>query len=115
MHYLRYSRSRMGSADSPYLFQKRDGEHISVNSVQQYMRRLARSSGLVGIRCSPLIFRHTFATQALINEANVVAVRDIMGHASERTTMKYTHFRADDIKTQHNRFSPVERLLKRGS
>lgn len=115
VRYLRNSRSQMGPENSPYLFQKRDGEHISVNSVQQYMRRLLRSSGLVGVRCSPHIFRHTFATQALINEANVAAVRDIMGHTSERTTLKYTNFRADDIKTQHNRFSPVERLLKRRS
>jgi len=113
VRYIKDSRMRLGPKDSPYLFSKIDGEHISVNSVQQYMRRLVRSSGLVGIRFSPHILRHTFATQAFINEANVAAVRDIMGHASEYTTIKYTHFRADDLKTQHNRFSPVERLLKR--
>jgi integrase/recombinase XerC len=100
------------SEESPFLFPKGNGKHISVNSVQQFMRRLAKKAGLDGIRCSPHIFRHTFATQAIANEANVFTLKDIMGHASLQTTMKYTHLKVTDLKDQHNRFSPVEKLMK---
>lgn len=110
--YIHNFRRCLCSEDSPYLFPKSDGTHISAGSVQQYMRRLVKKAGLEGIKCSPHIFRHTFATLAIANEANVYAVKDIMGHASLQTTMKYTHLQVGDLKNQHNRFSPVEGLMK---
>ena len=113
IRYIKNSRPLLGPEDSPYLFPKSDGEHVSINSVQQYMRRLVHKAGLDGIRFSPHVFRHTFATQAFANDARTGAVRDIMGHISEHTTLKYTHFRVDDLKAQHNRFSPVKHLLER--
>ena len=113
IRYIKNSRPTLGPDDSPYLFHKSDGEHISVNSVQQYMRRLVGKARLDGIRFSPHVFRHTFATQSFANDAPAGAVRDIMGHASERTTLKYTHFHLDDLKAQHNKFSPVKHLFER--
>jgi site-specific recombinase XerD len=110
--YINNSRSYLYCKDSSYLFPAVNREFISMNSVQQFMRRLAKKADLDGIKCSPHIFRHTFATQAIANEANVFAVKDIMGHASLQTTMKYTHLKLSDLKTQHNKFSPVESLMK---
>jgi len=98
--------------ESPHLFPKADGSHISVNSVQQYIKRIASKVGLNGIRCSPHVFRHTFATQAIANEANVFALKGIMGHTSLQTTMKYTHLQSSDLKAQHDRFSPVKNLIR---
>ncbi len=114
LHYIRKFRPLLCAEDSPYLFPVVNGEHISIGSVQQYMRRLAHKAGLYGIKCSPHTFRHTFATQSIANEANVFAVKDIMGHASLQTTMKYTHLKVSDLKAQHNKFSPVEDLMKKG-
>ena len=44
--------------------------------------------------------------------ANVYVVKEILGHDSLQTTLKYTHLQVGDIKSQHNKFSPVEDLLK---
>jgi len=110
-HYLNYCRAQqICSAPSPYLFSTPDGEHISVNSIQQFLRRLANRAGLDGIKCSPHIFRHTFATHAVANGANLFALRDIMGHATLQTTMKYTHLQPHDLQIQHAKFSPVANL-----
>jgi len=110
--YLRNSRPLLCKSGTPYLFPSRDGEHISVNGIQQFLRRLAKKSGLGNVKCSPHIFRHSFATHALANGANVLVLKDIMGHESLATTNKYTHLRPGDIQKQHARFSPVAELFK---
>ncbi len=93
---------------SPYLFPKSDDEHISINCVQQYLRRLVNKAGLDGVKCTLHMFRHTCATQLIANGANVFAVKGILGHSSLETTLKYTHLQEDDLRNQHSRFSPVE-------
>ena len=108
LRYINKHRSTTGYEDSPYLFPGADGEHISINAV---LTRLSKKVGFDNIKCSPHIFRHTFATEAILNEANVLVVKDIMGHTSLQTTMKYTHLKAEDLKSQHAKFSPVERLM----
>jgi integrase/recombinase XerD len=111
IRYIHRFRSNLDCGDSPYLFPAGSGEQVSISSVQQYLRRLAQKAGLKGVKCSPHIFRHTFATRAIANGANVFAVKDIMGHSSLVTTLKYTHLQAGDLKNQHEKFSPVEGLF----
>lgn len=112
LRYSKHFRSSLGPEDSNYLFLQRDGSHIPINSVQQFLRRLATKAGLHGIRCSPHIFRHSFASQAIANEANVFTLKNIMGHTSLQTTLKYTHMQAGDLKAQHAKFSPVAKLIE---
>ena len=69
--------------------------------------------GLDDTKLYPHLFRHTFATQSIAKGANVFTVKEIMGHKSLQTTMKYTHLTVEDMKVEHNRFSPVENLLKK--
>ncbi|MFC1875587.1 tyrosine-type recombinase/integrase [Chloroflexota bacterium] len=99
----------MNSYNSLYLFPT-DSGHVTASSVQQSMRRLALKSGLDGIRLSPHMLRHTCATLMITKGANVYAVKDILGHCSLQTTLKYTHLQLEDIKNQHNKYSPVEYL-----
>lgn len=107
LRYVRNPRKNPGFADSPYLFSDSNGGHISINSIQQYLRRLARKTGLDGVKCSPHIFRHTFATNAAAQGANVFTIKEIKGHSSLQTTMKYVHLQNRDMKAQHNKFSMV--------
>lgn len=113
--YIREFRKDPGFADSPYLFSDENGDHISVGSIQQYLRRLARKAGLDGVKCSPHILRHTFGTNAAAQGANSFTIKEIMGHSSLQTTMKYIHLQAADIKAQHNSFSMINDLFKRNN
>ena len=110
--YLSHSRSQICPLDSPYLFPTANGWHISVNCVQQLLRRLAHRADLNGIKCSPHILRHTFATESVANGANVFVLKEIMGHSSLITTMKYTHLQPHDLQLHHMKFSPVANLPK---
>ena len=51
--------------------------------------------------------------QAITNEANIFVLKDIMGHASLQTTLKYTHLNAGDLKKQHTKFSPLNNLFRK--
>ena len=89
--YIKYYRSDLCSQESPYLFPEAGGGHISVISLQQAVRRLAKKAGLQDVKCHPHIFRHTFATMFLANGGSGIALKEIMGHESYQTTQKYIH------------------------
>lgn len=110
VRYLNQSRPQICPAGSPYLFPNSEGKHISINSVQQFLRRLATKAGLGDIKVSPHIFRHTSATLSLTKGANVMVLKDILGHASLLTTQRYVHLMPQDLQKQHAMFSPVENL-----
>lgn len=110
-HYIDVFRPGLCASDSRYLFPKWDGAHISVNSVQQYIKRLAIKAGLQGVKCSPHIFRHSFATTFIAKGGTDFALMDILGHASLQPTQKYVHLRSADLQRQHNRFTPLGDLF----
>lgn len=99
--------------DSIYLFPDKYGNHITVNSVQQYLRRLAQKAGLGDVKVTPHIFRHTAATNAAARGANAFIIKEMMGHSSMQTTMRYVHPQPEDLKAQHNMFSMVNELFKK--
>jgi len=111
VNYINNHRSSICRTDSPYLFTNEDGEAFTVNAVQQFLRRLAIKSGISNVRCSPHVFRHTFATLAVNNGANIETLRVIMGHESIQTTSKYTHISTSDLQKQHSQFSPLNTLF----
>lgn len=66
--------------------------------------------GLEEVKVTPHIFRHTAATNAAAQGVNAFILKEIMGHSSMQTTMRYVHPQPDDLKAQHNRFSIVNEL-----
>lgn len=68
LRYIKQFRPSLCVDNSAYLFPRSDVDHISVNSVEQFMRRLADKAELHGIKSSPHILRHTFATTYLAKE-----------------------------------------------
>ncbi len=113
LKYMKHYRSDLCKLDSPYLFPASDGNHVSVNSIQQAIKRLAAKAGLHGIKCHPHIFRHTFATLFLAKGGQAMVLKEIMGHESMQTTQKYVHFLPDDLQKQHWKYSPVEDLFSK--
>lgn len=112
LRYMKNHRPLLCETESLYLFPAQDGEPISINSVQQFVRRLAAKVGVTRVKCSPHIFRHTFATRSVARGANVEVLRSIMGHETVQTTMKYTHLQTQDLREQHAKFSPVRELFE---
>jgi integrase/recombinase XerD len=103
-------RPKICPVDSPYLFPRANGTAISSNSIQQWMRRLSKKPEINGLKLHPHLFRHSFGTQFTINGGNVFFLKEIMGHESLSTTLRYTHLQPKDLCKEHTKFSPVSNL-----
>ena len=91
---------------SDYLFLSRERSAITRQMVFAMLKKLAREAGIAK-KISPHTFRHSFATHLLEGGANLLAIRDMLGHADIGTTEIYTHIERsrlrDEILTHHPR------------
>jgi len=82
-----------GQVGAPFFVGKRgeEGEPraMTVASLDYVVRRNAAAAGLINVHAHSL--RHTSASLMLANGANLVQVRDALGHASVLTTSRYLH------------------------
>jgi site-specific recombinase XerD len=76
---------------------------LSTVSIEGIVRRYARLAGLVK-KVTPHTIRHSFATQLLMEGADIRSVQEMLGHASISTTQIYTHITNNKLKEIHDRF-----------
>ena len=79
--------------------------------IAQVIKRLGERAGVHNVRCSPHTFRHTFATQALINGAGEFNVQSLLGHSDLRMTRRYSAtLRSEHAVEAHKKASPVDNM-----
>nr|WP_321373867.1 tyrosine-type recombinase/integrase [uncultured Bacteroides sp.] len=82
---------------SEAFFIKENGERLYNALVDRLVKR--QLSKVVTLKKkSPHVLRHTFATAMLNNEANLNAIKEILGHASLAATEVYTHTTFEELK-----------------
>lgn len=81
---------------NPALFVNRRGKRLTERSIENIIRKHAKRAGIKK-KVTPHTLRHTFATHLLQNNANIVVIQRLLGHASLATTQIYTHV-TDDYK-----------------
>ena len=83
------------------------GTSLTRQMVFLIVKELAEKNG-INKTISPHTFRHSFATHLLEGGANLLAVQQMLGHASVSTTEIYTHISdellRDTLTTDHPRF-----------
>lgn len=63
--------------------------------------------------CNPRSFRHSFAIHLLENGASIRHIQAMMGHASLKTTQKYTRIVPEELKRAHHRAHPSEKQQRK--
>jgi site-specific recombinase XerD len=79
--FISHDRAKVGRSDSGPLTSR---------SIQRIVERYARAAGITKT-ITPHTLRHTFATDLLINGADIRSVQSLLGHESITTTQVYTH------------------------
>jgi len=100
---LRVERLEKTGRASDYLFINREGGPLTVRSVD----RIVKSYGLkAGLRVTPHMLRHSFATHLLDNGADIRAIQEMLGHEALSTTQVYTHVTAGRLKEAYKKAHP---------
>ena len=93
------------SASCDALFLSSKGGRITPSNVYRMVR-----SRLVGVtslkKKSPHVLRHSFATAMLNNNAELGAVKELLGHRRLATTEIYTHLSFEDLKCFYDKAHP---------
>lgn len=76
---------------------------LTVRSVQRLVKRYAVAAGITK-DVTPHTLRHSFATDLLINGADIRSVQGLLGHANIATTQIYTHITDPQLKAVHEKF-----------
>lgn len=90
---------------SDYLILNNNGEKISTRYIREIIDDIIIKAS-IKMHVSPHMLRHTFATSLLNNGADLVSVKDLLGHSSLDTTSIYTHVSDDMIKRVYNNAHP---------
>lgn len=95
--FINYSKnSGAGRTDGNY-------RRITARSVQRMVQKAARLAGITK-HVSPHTMRHSFATDLLMNGADIRSVQGMLGHADISTTQIYTHITDQHLKEVHEKF-----------
>ena len=98
-------RAVVAQADEKALFVNIKGVRVSRSSVYRLVKKSLATVSTVKKK-SPHVLRHTFATAMLNNEAELGAVKELLGHKRLATTEVYTHLTFEELKKFYKKAHP---------
>lgn len=98
-------RNEIVQARTDAFFVRESGERLSRSIVENLVKR--NLSKVVTLKKrSPHVLRHTFATTMLNHDAELGAIKELLGHESLATTEVYTHTTFEELKKVYNQAHP---------
>jgi site-specific recombinase XerD len=81
---------------------------LTPRSVQRMVEKYAKEAGITK-KVTPHTMRHSFATDLLMNGADIRSVQSMLGHSSITTTQIYTHITNQQLRDVHKAFHDRKR------
>ena len=78
-------------------------KRLTARSIQRMVSKYAKLAGITK-HVSPHTLRHSFATDLLMNGADLRSVQAMLGHSNISTTQIYTHVTDPHLKNVHEKF-----------
>ena len=76
---------------------------LTPRSVQRIIDKYVRKARLP-VKATPHVLRHSFATDLLMNGADLRSVQELLGHKNVSTTQIYTHVTNQQLRDVHKAF-----------
>lgn len=93
-----------------FVFEGQNGGPYSARSVNKFIKRYAKSSGINNQLISAHTFRHSFATHLLDNGTDIRLIQVLLGHKSSKTTERYTHVSSRTLQKVQ---SPIDLIINK--
>jgi site-specific recombinase XerD len=94
--FLSYSRNNVSGTSGDY-------RRLTARSIQRTITKYARLAGITK-HVSPHTMRHSFATDLLMNGADIRSVQSMLGHSNISTTQVYTHVTDEHLREVYEKF-----------
>lgn len=94
--FLNYSRNSQTDTSGNY-------RRLSARSIQRMINKYARLAGITK-HVSPHTMRHSYATNLLMNGADIRSVQTMLGHSDISTTQVYTHVTDQHLRDVYEKF-----------
>jgi len=106
--FIRNISAQGGSASGGKNPAKSDNLRLTSRSIERLVHYYAAKAGL-SKKVTPHTLRHSFATDLLINGADIRSVQALLGHSNITTTQIYTHITDKQLREVHQAFHGKQR------
>lgn len=91
------------SRNQPMVGTGGDYRRLTPRSIERIINKYVRAAGITK-HVTPHTLRHSFATDLLMNGADLRSVQSLLGHSNISTTQIYTHVTDPHLKDIHEKF-----------
>lgn len=103
--YVEIRNSQVVKCTDAFFVREKSGERLYSNLVYDLVKK--NLSKVVTLKKkSPHVLRHTFATMMLNHDADLEAIKELLGHASLSATEVYTHTTFEELKKEYKQAHP---------
>ena len=95
----------LNGKNSEYLILNGHGNNITTRGVRLIIENIIKKSS-IKTHATPHTLRHTFATHLLENGADLLTVKELLGHSSLSSTQVYTHITNERLRNVYLKSHP---------
>jgi site-specific recombinase XerD len=102
-HLRKYLKSRNDDCEYLFVTKRKPVHKMTTRSIERIVEKI-EARAKISKKLTPHVFRHTFATLAMENGADLADVQTLLGHENPSTTLVYSQVSEERKKQAHKRY-----------